>query len=89
MHDDAVFCVAACGSQLMKQQFGDVPASALAILGNFPVAKLMLMERFMDQSSVILMRSRVTAEGLSAISAFFRALAVFEPDNRSSSHSVS
>ncbi|CDI81358.1 hypothetical protein, conserved [Eimeria praecox] len=73
---------------LMKQQFGDVPASALAVLGSFAVAKLALMERFLDQSSVILARSRMSCEGLKAISGSFRVLASFEPDHHSSSHST-
>lgn len=73
----------------MKQQFGDVPASTLVVLGSFAVTKLLLMERFLDQSSVILARSRISAEGLKAISSSFRVLASFEPDHRSSSHSVS
>ncbi|KAL8435805.1 hypothetical protein ACSSS7_002182 [Eimeria intestinalis] len=38
---------------LVEQQFGDVPISSLVILGRYPVAKLMMMQKFLDQSTVI------------------------------------
>lgn len=81
---DAVFCL-----QLVAQQFGDVPISALVVLGRYPVAKLLLMQEFLDQSTVIFARSRMTSRGLAALSGSMRVLANFGAGRHSTSQSVS
>ncbi|KAL8449045.1 hypothetical protein Emed_003397 [Eimeria media] len=73
---------------LVEQQFGDVPISSLVVLGRYPVAKLMMMQKFLDQSTVIVARSRMTAEGLSALSGLMRVLVFLEDGHRTDPHSV-
>lgn len=71
---------------LVRQQFGDVPVSALVVLGKYPLAKLLLMRDFLDQSTVILSLSRMTAQGLAALSESMRVL-VSVPEGDSSASS--
>ncbi|KAL8448236.1 hypothetical protein Emag_004004 [Eimeria magna] len=74
-------------SKLVDQQFGDVPISSLVVLGRYPVAKLLMMQKFLDQSTVIVARSRMTAEGLSALSGLMRVLVLLEDGHRTDAHS--
>ncbi|KAL8275958.1 hypothetical protein Esti_000074 [Eimeria stiedai] len=73
---------------LVEQQFGDVPISSLVILGRYPVAKLLMMHKFLDQSTVIVARSRMTSDGLSALSGLMRVLVYFEDGLHTDTHSV-
>lgn len=73
---------------LVAQQFGDVPLSALVVLGNYPVAKLLLMRPFVDQSTVIFSRSRMSSRGLLALSGLMRVLASYDAGHQSDSDST-
>lgn len=53
------------------------------------MAKLLMVERYVDQSTVILSRSRVTFDGLAAISGVMRVLAQFDNIHPENPHSVS
>ncbi|KAL8427609.1 hypothetical protein Efla_005784 [Eimeria flavescens] len=74
---------------LVAQQFGDLPISSLVILGPYPVAKLMVMQQFLDQSTVIVVRSRMTADGLIALRDLMRVLIYYEDGHRTDPHSTS
>ncbi|OEH76697.1 hypothetical protein cyc_02392 [Cyclospora cayetanensis] len=73
---------------LVQQQFGGIPVSTLVVLGRYPVAKLLLMWEHLDQSSVIVTRSRMPAKALAALNGLIRVVAYLDPRCQSSSQSI-